>query len=39
MEYRGSGYAARLVKAVVAGIRESGAEPFLHTSAENKGAI
>lgn len=38
-EYRGRGYAARLVKAVVAGIRESGEEPFLHASAENKDAI
>jgi len=38
-EYRGRGYAARLVNAVVAGIRESGAEPFLHVSAEKKDAI
>ena len=31
-EYRGRGYATRLVKAVVAGIRESGEKPFLHAS-------
>jgi len=38
-EYRGRGYATWLVKAVVASIRESGEKPFLHASAENKGAI
>ena len=38
-EYRGRGYAARLVKAVAAGIQEEGMTPFLHTGAENHGAI
>lgn len=38
-EYRGRGYAARLVKAVAAGIQEEGMTPFLHTGAEKRGAI
>lgn len=37
--HRGKGYAARLVKAVAAGIWESGQIPFLHTSATNENAI
>ncbi|MFJ6567647.1 GNAT family N-acetyltransferase [Streptomyces sp. NPDC091292] len=37
--FRGLGLAARLVRAVVAGIRERGETPFLHTGAENAGAI
>ena len=38
-EHRGKGYAARLVLAVAAGIQESGQKPFLHTGADNDGAI
>ena len=38
-EYRGRGYAARLVKAVAAGIQDEGQTPFLHTGAENLNAI
>lgn len=37
--YRGKGLAGRLVKAVVAGIRAEGNEPFLHASATNENAI
>jgi ribosomal protein S18 acetylase RimI-like enzyme len=37
--YRGQGLAARLVRAVAAGIRERGDEPFLHAAATNTGAI
>ena len=38
-KYRGKGYAARLVKAVAAGIQHENQIPFLHTSAENVNAI
>ncbi len=38
-EHRGKGYAARLVKAVAAGIRETRQIPFLHASSENVNAI
>jgi ribosomal protein S18 acetylase RimI-like enzyme len=38
-EYRGRGYAARLVKAVAAGIQDEGMTPFLHTGANNLNAI
>jgi len=38
-EFRGRGYAARLVKAVAAGIQDSGQTPFLHASATNFNAI
>ena len=38
-EFRGRGYAARLVKAVAAGIQDSGQTPFLHTGAANMNAI
>ena len=38
-EHRGKGYAARLVNAVAAGIRDSGQIPFLHTGAGNESAI
>lgn len=37
--YRGQGLAARLVRAVTAGIRERGDEPFLHAAGTNTGAI
>jgi ribosomal protein S18 acetylase RimI-like enzyme len=37
--YRGRGLAARLVKAVAAGIRERGDTPFLHASTSNVNAI
>ena len=37
--YRGQGLATRLVRAVSDGIRDSGATPFLHTSADNVRAI
>jgi GNAT superfamily N-acetyltransferase len=37
--YRGQGLAARLVRAVVAGIRDRGDRPFLHAVATNAGAI
>ncbi|MDM7831307.1 GNAT family N-acetyltransferase [Cellulomonas edaphi] len=37
--YRGQGLAARLVRAVAAGIRARGETPFLHASAENTNAI
>nr|WP_243408016.1 GNAT family N-acetyltransferase [Frankia canadensis] len=36
---RGQGLATRLVRAVAAGIRERGETPFLHTAADNTGAI
>ena len=38
-EHRGKGFAARLVKAVAAGIWDSGQTPFLHASAINENAI
>ena len=38
-EYRGRGFAARLVKAVAAGIQDEGMMPFLHTGADNVDAI
>lgn len=38
-DFRGRGLATRLVRAVAAGIRDRGDVPFLHTSAENTGAI
>lgn len=38
-EFRGRGYAARLVLAVAAGIQDQGSKPFLHTGAGNEGAI
>ncbi|MGJ5749555.1 FR47-like protein [Streptomyces puniciscabiei] len=37
--FRGEGLATRLILAVAHGIRERGETPFLHTSAENTGAI
>lgn len=37
--FRGRGLATRLVRAVAAGIRDRGDVPFLHTAAENAGAI
>jgi ribosomal protein S18 acetylase RimI-like enzyme len=37
--YRGQGLAGRLVRAVTAGIRERGEQPFLHAAATNIGAI
>lgn len=37
--HRGQGLAARLVRAVAAGIRERGEVPFLHAAASNTGAI
>ncbi len=37
--YRGQGLAARLVRAVAAGVRGRGDEPFLHAAATNAGAI
>jgi len=36
---RGQGLAARVMRAVAAGIRERGDEPFLHAAASNTGAI
>jgi GNAT superfamily N-acetyltransferase len=38
-DHRGRGYAARLVRAVAAGIRARGEVPFLHTTASNTPAI
>jgi ribosomal protein S18 acetylase RimI-like enzyme len=38
-DYRGQGLAARLVRAVAAGIRERGDTPMLHAAATNVGAI
>lgn len=38
-DFRGRGLALRLVRAVVAGIRERGETPILHVAAENTGAI
>ncbi|MFF4514928.1 GNAT family N-acetyltransferase [Streptomyces mirabilis] len=38
-DHRGKGLATRLVRAIVAGIRERGDTPFLHASATNTGAI
>ncbi|MFB7470182.1 GNAT family N-acetyltransferase [Kitasatospora sp. NPDC056184] len=37
--HRGQGLASRLVRAVAAGVHERGDTPFLHTAAENTGAI
>jgi len=37
--FQGQGLATRLVLAVAAGIRDRGEIPFLHTAAENSGAI
>jgi len=37
-EHRGHGYAARLVRAVASGIRESGQRAFLHVRWDNEGA-
>ncbi|MGW1916208.1 GNAT family N-acetyltransferase [Streptomyces sp. NPDC002076] len=37
--FRGEGLATRLILAVAHGIRERGETPFLHTSAQNTGAI
>ncbi|WP_075731735.1 GNAT family N-acetyltransferase [Streptomyces acidiscabies] len=37
--YRGRGLATRLIRAVVAGIRERGDTPFLHAAADNLNAI
>jgi ribosomal protein S18 acetylase RimI-like enzyme len=37
--YQGQGLAARLVRAVAAGIRERGEIPFLHAAGSNEGAI
>ncbi|MET8153682.1 GNAT family N-acetyltransferase [Actinoplanes sp. NPDC049668] len=37
--FRGAGLASRLIRAVSAGIQQSGAVPFLHTAAQNTGAI
>ncbi len=37
--HRGNGYAARLVRAVAAGIRDENQLPFLHASGENVNAI
>ncbi|MFE8946804.1 GNAT family N-acetyltransferase [Streptomyces sp. NPDC007856] len=37
--FRGEGLATRLILAVAHGIRERGETPFLHTSAQNAGAI
>lgn len=37
--FRGQGLAARLVRAVAAGVRARGERPFLHTTADNAGAI
>ncbi|MFC6010389.1 GNAT family N-acetyltransferase [Nocardia lasii] len=38
-EFRGRGYASRLIRAVGAGIRERGETPFLHAVAHNTSAI
>lgn len=38
-EYRGQGLAARLIRAVAAGIEQAGARPFLHTGSTNATAI
>lgn len=38
-EYRGRGYAARLMQRVMAGFAERGDTPFLHSYAANSGAI
>lgn len=38
-DFRGRGLATRLIRAVAYGIRERGQTPFLHTAAENAGAI
>jgi GNAT superfamily N-acetyltransferase len=38
-DHRGQGLAARLVRAVVAGIRARGERPFLHAAADNAGAV
>jgi ribosomal protein S18 acetylase RimI-like enzyme len=37
--YRGQGLAARLIRAVAAGIRERGETPFLHAAQDNVGAV
>ncbi len=38
-EHRGQGLATRLIRAIAAGIEQSGARPFLHTGATNATAI
>jgi predicted GNAT family acetyltransferase len=38
-DHRGKGLAARLVRAVAAGVRAGGDVPFLHVAAANTGAI
>ncbi|WP_295524784.1 GNAT family N-acetyltransferase [Novosphingobium sp. Chol11] len=38
-EFRGQGFAARLIRRVMAGMIERGDTPFLHSYAENAGAI
>jgi GNAT superfamily N-acetyltransferase len=38
-DFRGEGLATRLIRAVAQGIRERGESPFLHTGADNTGAI
>ncbi len=38
-DHRGQGIASRLIRDVAAGIRARGETPFLHTAAENTGAI
>jgi ribosomal protein S18 acetylase RimI-like enzyme len=38
-DHRGQGLAARLVRAVVAGILARGERPFLHAAADNAGAV
>lgn len=38
-DYRGSGLATRLIRAISVGIRERGETPFLHVSASNHGAL
>ncbi|WP_019629789.1 GNAT family N-acetyltransferase [Actinomadura atramentaria] len=37
--HRGRGLATRLIRTVVAGVRERGERPFLHAAADNTGAI
>ena len=38
-DFRGEGLAARLTRAVTAGIRDRGEQPFLHAAAENVNAV
>jgi ribosomal protein S18 acetylase RimI-like enzyme len=38
-QFRGRGYAGRLIRRVIAGFAELGDRPFLHTYADNLGAI